>query len=189
MVKEETLQIPNQGGSLKTLTDVEIDKKIQSNLNYSPIPLSLLLNKNSEIFLCEGERTIPLNILKPGLLFGIFETVDFMFDRQSSPVWNVSAGLRSVFMLPKINEFSGIKRLRNHYHLSLDTQLKYLNQHWQVFKEISHTPLFSLPRKVKFFFLQNPGLPKNKILSGWNSTIFYLNKAGNKHNTLSMNLK
>src|SRR5690349_11490610 len=138
------------------MTPPHMLQKIRSDLSYSPIPLSLLLNKNSEVFLQEAERTIPLNIIKPGQLFGTFETLDFIFNKPSSALWNVSAGARSVFMLPKINESFSIKRLRNHYHLSLDTQLKYLTQHWQIFKEISHVPTFSSPWQSEVLFFTKP---------------------------------
>ena len=42
-------------------------------LAYSKIPLGLLLNKTSEIFVNEEERVIPLITIEPGDFFGTFE--------------------------------------------------------------------------------------------------------------------
>src|SRR5207302_10084921 len=81
------------------------NEKLYTQLNYSPIPLALLLNKSAEVFIENSANPpLPLNILHPGDFFGTFETVNFMMNKQSSPVWNVSAGARSTFMLPKISD-------------------------------------------------------------------------------------
>jgi len=177
IVKEGVLQIPNESRKLEAISHPTINKKIQSALDYSPIPLSLILHKNSEVFLSENERTIPLNILKPGSLFGLFEVIDFLFNRKSFPSWNVSAGLRSIFMLPKVSEFFGIKRLRNHYHLPFDVELKTLNQHWQVFKQIARAPLFSPPWKNAVLFFTKPWLAQ-KNQPSWMKFYHFLFEQG-----------
>jgi hypothetical protein len=143
IVQNGLLYLPAQTGKLLPITDENIDKKIKEKLSYSPIPLVLLLDKSSEVFINESNRVIPLNVLNAGNLFGTFETLDFMFNQKSHPVWNVSAGARSIFMLPRITEASGFKRLRAEYGLSSDTRLKYLADHWAVFAQIANCPNFN----------------------------------------------
>ena len=94
------------------------ESKLYTQLNYSPIPLSLLLNKSSEVFVQNHDSALPLNRLQPGNFFGTFEAVNFMMHKPAASIWHVSAGARSIFMLPKISDLSGIKRLRAHYPIA-----------------------------------------------------------------------
>lgn len=136
IVKDGVLQLPIDK-ALTPITSNALDHTLLKELNYATIPLSLLLNKSSEIFVTEDSRIIPLNIFKPGKLFGTFETLDYIFKKGSEPIWNVSAGARSLCMLPKISEASGFKRLRANYNLFSGANLKCLSDHWYVFKEIA----------------------------------------------------
>ncbi len=152
ILKEGKLQLPCSPGKLLPLEHPELDPTLKHHLGYGPIPLSITLNKRSEVFLREDHRTVPLNILQPGQLFGTFEIVDFMLKNECMPIWNVSAGARSTFILPKINEASGLKRLRAQYQLSLDVQSKSLWDHWLLFKHIAqHTGSTPWTSEVLFF--------------------------------------
>ncbi len=130
---------------------VENDK-LRAQLNYSAIPLSLLLNKSAEAFIENDSVPLPLNILKPGGFFGTFEAINFMMNKPSHYLWNVSAGARSIFMLPKISNFSGIKRLRSHYNIGHNVQLTSLADHWDLFRKITLKPNFTEPWKSKALF-------------------------------------
>lgn len=151
ILKEGKLQLPYSPGKLLPLEDPELDPMLKKHLGYGLIPLSVALNKTSEVFLTEDYRTVPLNILQPGQLFGTFEIVDFMLKNKYFPIWNVSAGARSTFMLPKINEASGLKRLRAQYQLSLDVQSKSLWDHWLLFKHIAQHTSTPWTSEVLFF--------------------------------------
>jgi len=128
------------------------DNRLYAQLNYSPIPLSLLLNKSAEAFIESNDNPLPLNILKPGSFFGTFEAINFMMNKSSCPIWNVSAGARSTFMLPKISNASGIKRLRAHYHIAHSLHLQNLSDHWGLFKQITLKPYFTEPWKSEVLF-------------------------------------
>jgi hypothetical protein len=126
--------------------------ELYAELNYSAIPLSLLLNKSAEVFIENSDSSLPLNILSPGDFFGTFEVVNFMMNKKSCPSWNVSAGVRSTFMLPKISSSSGIKRLRSHYNIAPHTQLGRLDDHWNLFKQIALKPNFTELWKSEVLF-------------------------------------
>ncbi len=126
--------------------------KLRAQLNYSAIPLSLLLNKSAEAFIENDGVPLPLNILKPGGFFGTFEAINFMMNKPSRYLWNVSAGARSIFLLPKISNFSGIKRLRSHYNIGHNVQLTSLSNHWDLFRKITLKPHFAEPWKSEVLF-------------------------------------
>src|SRR3989339_588821 len=134
------------------IKDGKIDKKyfsekdyhlIERELSYSEIPLGLLLNKVSEVFVHADSRVIPLNILYPGELFGIFETLNFLYGIQNKKaVWNVSSGVRSIFMLPKINNQIGHLRLKKEFGVKCDAP-KNISEHWTVFYELANSDVLN----------------------------------------------
>ncbi|MCE3238745.1 MAG: hypothetical protein K0R24_1726 [Gammaproteobacteria bacterium] len=144
IVKDGVLQLPQEKGLLLSLRDADLDAKIQDKLGYSSIPLFLTLKNCHEVFLDTHDRIIPLNLFNPGTLLGLFESMDFLFNCKSHPRWNVSAGARSIFMLTKISEMQGLRRLCKHYELD-DSHISLINlsDHWHLFKSIAAHPSFT----------------------------------------------
>jgi hypothetical protein len=144
VVKNGSLQLPQEKGHLLPLIDAGLDTKTKNKLTYSSIPLFLTLKNCHEVFLDTSDRIIPLNLFKAGSLLGLFESMDFLFNHKSNPKWNVSAGARSLFMLPKISEMQGLKRLCKQYGLDNSyTSLLNFSDHWHVFKSIVAHPTFT----------------------------------------------
>ncbi len=137
ILKDGVLQLPMTDRQLLPIDDPLLDKSIKEKLSYSQIPLFLTLHNCNEVFIDTGKRIIPLNLFQPGSLLGLFESVDYMFGQQVKPKWSMSAGARTIFTLPKINESSGLKRLRFHYHLPYDLKIQHFSDHWQLFKLIA----------------------------------------------------
>jgi hypothetical protein len=123
-------------GNLVPITHVDIPVRIKEKLSYSAIPFSLVLHNNIEVFVESGERIIPLNFFKSGDVFGVFESMDLLANIQSNPIWSVSAGGRSVFMLPRITDKVGHNRLRKEFGISCNEPPPDLQGHWKLFKEI-----------------------------------------------------
>jgi len=116
--------------------------KLLGQLTYSQIPLFYVLHNSCEVYIDTDYRIIPLNLFTPSSILGLFETMDVLYGRSSNPKWSVSAGARSIFMLPKIYGSAGFRRLRTRYHIPLDTQLKELSDHWKIFKIIANHKSF-----------------------------------------------
>ncbi len=171
-------------GKLQVLpksTDKE-RKIIQEELQYSSIPLALLLNKQSEIFITEDERIIPFKVFNPGKLFGVFEILNLMLGKCTDSKWSISAGNRSIFALPKTSTNTGLKRLRQHFNLSADTLIHRLSDHWDVFRQISNAANFQEKWESKILFFSQEWLTsinnkKNKN-NGWSNFRDYLFKQG-----------
>lgn len=140
--KDGVLQIPQENKQLLSIHDSELDPKLKAKLNYSAIPLLLTLHNSNEVFIDTSTRIIPLNVFDAGTLLGLFESVDYLMHQQTNPKWSVSAGARSIFVLPKINETGGFKRLRMHYRLPSNMKIQSFSDHWQLFKAITSNPNF-----------------------------------------------
>ncbi len=135
IVDKGTFNLPHMG-NLVPLTHVDIPVHLKEKLGYSAIPFSLVLHNDIEVFVESGARVIPVNFHKSGNVFGAFESMDLLANIQSNPIWSVSAGGRSVFMLPRITDKVGHNRLRKEFGISCDEPPPDLQGHWKVFKEI-----------------------------------------------------
>ena len=105
-------------------------------MEYAETPLILQLTKQSEVFLEAGHRIIPLNIFNPGDLYGLFEAIKPFTHCPIYPIWHVTSGVRSAFMLPSITDCVFHKRLVDRFDLPPSPPPS-LHQHWEIFKAIT----------------------------------------------------
>ena len=105
--------IVDKGGISKAYCKSDKEENlIDSQLQYSKIPLGLLLDKSSEAFVELDDRIIPLDLLNKGNFLGNFELMNKFAKIEVQPPWSVSAGLRSIFLLQKVSNNVGQKRLK-----------------------------------------------------------------------------
>lgn len=176
IIDNGVLCLPTQAEKTIPITDSQFtNHPLIKKLTYSTIPLSLALENCSEIFINTGSRVIPLNLCNPGSMLGLFETMDYYYSYPSQPKWSVSAGARSIIMLPKITESSGLKRLRNEFRLPASMRLKYLSDHALVFNAIAKHPNFVQPWKNKILFFTEEWL-KNQHDPTWSPLYNYFFK-------------
>lgn len=176
IVNKGIVQLPNESGELLKITDNKTNKIMQSQLHYNSIPLFLTLEGDNEVFLENNDRIIPLNLFHAGSLLGIFESLNFIFGNTTTSKWSVSAGARSIFMLPKISDTVSLKRLKKSFHLPSTTRLKYISDHWWVFKEIVANISIKKPWKNEVLFFPKSWL--NNKTPKWQKFREYLFKQG-----------
>lgn len=133
-------KIVDNGNFCLPQTDKELQPaydKVKENLNYCPIPLCLMLHNCSEVFVETSCRVVPLNFFTPGELFGVFEIVELLANDIQKPLWTVTSGARSVFMLPKITDKTGYSRINKKFGETCVTNISsdFIGQ-WSMFKEI-----------------------------------------------------
>lgn len=128
--------LPSQTGELIPLKDSRLSSGLRESLNYSSIPLSLILHNNAEVFVEAKERINPLNFFEPGDLFGVFESMDYLTHTTSPSIWSVTAGARSVFMIPRITDKIGHNRIRKEFGISANEPPTTLLHQWKIFKGI-----------------------------------------------------
>jgi hypothetical protein len=163
VVQNGVTYLPTPSLALLPITDPFFKKEIKDYLTYSSIPLFLTLKNANEVYMHSAQRTVPLNLFYPGSLLGLFESLDMLYGRPSAAKWSVSAGARNIFMLPKLNEKTGFKRLRIAYDLDIALQPRHLFDHWQLFRAIAGHKDFIQPWQNEILFFT-----KNWLLSAKN---------------------
>lgn len=166
VVKDGTTYLPvSKDKGLLPITDPLFKTALKDYLTYSPIPLFLTLQNANEVYIHAYQRTVPLNLFYPGSLLGLFESLDVLYGRFATAPWSVSAGARNLFMLSKLNEQSGFKKLRKAYDLNAKLQPRHLTDHWQLFQAIAQHKDFTQPwQNEVLFFTKNWLLqPKNDV--------------------------
>lgn len=132
IVKSGDLYIPSTSGDL---IGVKQQRTLPS-LAYSAIPLALPLNRTCEVFMMLEEKSIPLALIQAGEPFGAFEITNYLFNRNTHAVYHVSAGVNSLFLLPKLTNARKMMALQKKYKLSPDDDLRYFHQQKEVFTRI-----------------------------------------------------
>ncbi len=136
IVDKGCFNLPTTTGEVVPLTDTRVPLKFKEQLSYCHIPLSLILHNDNEVFVEASNRIIPLNFFHRGDLFGIFESVASLVGDVLKPRWSVTAGARSVFMLPKISDKIAHGRLKKELGIHCEAPAG-LNEQWHVFTQIT----------------------------------------------------
>lgn len=138
IVDNGCFNLPLLNGQIVHLNDARVPDNLKEQLSYCHIPLSLILSNDVEVFIDTKNRTIPLNFFKAGELFGVFESVATLVGTTLQPRWSVTAGARSVFMLPKISDKVGHGRLKKELGISCEAPNN-LREQWHVFTQIANS--------------------------------------------------
>jgi len=173
IVNNGVLQIRHDD-KIHPITSSVFSQKLKENLLFSRIPLALPLNKTSEVFVAENERIIPLIVFKPGMMFGTFETTDFVFGLRSNPVWNVSAGSRSIFSLPKLSDSACLNRLQALFSISKNNKVQSLADHWELFRAMANNENFTQKWESEVIFFTKKWFQQQKSDPKWNEFILYM---------------
>lgn len=136
IVSRGNFYLPHKNGRLVHINDKSVPDSLRNKINYSSIPLCLVLSRSNEVYVETSERIIPLNYFLPGDLFGVFESINFMTgnDHQTA-LWSVSAGARSTFLLPRISDSIGHNKIRKQLSISAKVPSN-LSEHQKIFAQI-----------------------------------------------------
>lgn len=121
------------------ITDKNLPEKIRNQLSYSTIPLAFLMNKKIEIFSENAGNLLPLNLINPGQLIGLDEFFNRPEKILSGFPSRITAGLRSIFFLPRIADGQSHRKLKMIYRIKHAAPKK-LMEHWHVFREVVQSP-------------------------------------------------
>jgi hypothetical protein len=189
MVRQGKLQLPDSNGILRSLEHPEsLDPQIVADLNYNldSNPVTLVLSKALELFFNAKNRTILFAMASTGTLFGGWKLLDPKISFHPAFLWDISAGARSAFMLPKISEANGHLALKKQFRTTADKPTG-LFDHWHVFKEIANHDSFSEPWETEvllfssawFAHLEDPAwvpLHHYMLNSSWKETDYLRNQ-------------
>ena len=140
ILKEGKFYLPDKKGGLISISETSSEIANDLNYNLNSNPMSLSLKNTMEIFTINKDGlTLPYSIVNPGSFFGTWRILSESLS--GTPCfhpafkWDLTAGGRSVFLLPKVTEFIKHNRLMREMGLSLPPP-KNFNEHWNVFKAI-----------------------------------------------------
>ena len=115
----------------------------------------LILQKHCEVFFEFEAKPKIHSLLQPGKLIctHCLKTQD----------WKLTAGARSVWMLPKIGDHEGYKRIQNALKIEADKPTEF-HTHWHFFKQIAHAPIAECNWECQVLFLDSTWPALNLIL-------------------------
>lgn len=155
-----------------------VPSNISNDLSsYNGMPFGILLNKSFETFVSIGNRVIPFEIIEPGVPFSLWKNLDSEISFQGLFKWNVCAGSRSIFVLPKISDNYSHQKLQK--ILKIDaTAPRSLEEQWKLFVEIYNVQKTIKPWHLDVLFFSKKWIDSAKSNPEWFDLHRFLLKRG-----------
>lgn len=150
-----TLNLPVSANVDCPLTDPDTPKQLREWLGYQSVPLGANLNKSVEVYREIDQRIFSLALFQPSLEIGVYE----LFSPATS--FALSAGARSLLMLPKVTDTLSHKNLKRQFNIRTSSP-KRMSEQWQVFTELANHPEFTAPWHCDIVFFTRPWIAKLK---------------------------
>jgi hypothetical protein len=144
--------IPDTNGQLTPTNSPQLDPKIKKLFpNHKEMPVTLLLSNSAESFINIFGRPIPFSICQAGSLYALSAVMPAPGTPIDHPIhWNFTAGIRSIFMLPKIGEATSHNKILKELGINCAAP-KELNEHFEVFRKIAIASNSTWHTEVIFF--------------------------------------
>ncbi len=124
------------------IPDKTLAKQVKKDLAYTPdMPIGIVLNNTMELH-CEtaNQKIIPWRLMEPGTVFGLWEMMQPVgTSSHTGTMWSITAGARSVMLLEKFSEASGIKRLNNSLGIRCKAP-RSLFEHFSILEKVANSP-------------------------------------------------
>jgi len=150
--------LPTESGGFVELNDKLEPKTIRDDLGYSLFtnPVMIPLKNTLEMYIEVENRIVPFMLASPGSIFGmsrVLDDIDFVDSSHASKsLWDITAGARSIFMLPKISDNTANTRLLKQYGCNIEKPLE-LSDHWRVFRQLANCRDFAEPWEFEVLLL------------------------------------
>jgi hypothetical protein len=166
--------LPLANGTTIPITSHLVPSNIKTKLAYNPLPVSLILKNNCEVYAETQNHFTPFRIYQPGEVFGTWEL--FEPEQSKLPVcnWDISAGARSVIMLPKIAINYSHNKLRAKYNFNLPPPSTFANQHELFTKLAQHSNFPEKWSSTVLFFSKEWVEQENDFMHLWSLFKYYL---------------
>jgi len=158
IVRKGVFHIPNDQGKLIPITEPSIPNQIQTDLNYNLLsnPVSMLLKNSSELFINLEKHSIPsYGLARPGNVLSTGIILNKTHSLQPAFIWNMTAGARSIFMLPKISNTKNHKNLQKTFHINIGAP-ESMFQHWHVFRELVNSKNINCNWETEILYFSKP---------------------------------
>ena len=151
------MYLPGKNGELILFEDSRINNNIKSKIGYvmGTNPMTMVLKNTLDLFITIESRTIMFSLIEPGQVFGTWQLLDDISKGRMffTPInlWDMTAGARSIFMLPKITDLAAFSKIQKKYDIRQGPP-KLLGQQWQTFKDIANHPEFGQTWETEVLF-------------------------------------
>lgn len=174
ILKRGVLQVPTPAGELVSIDSLLANSSIRKDLDYSlsAMPIGMVLNHSLELCLKSVDREILYALFNPGHIFGLWGCLDAEYACEGGAMWDVISGARSIFMLPKITDGAGHRRLQHELGISA-ARPKVLQDQWNVFVDIANTQTEEQAWFVEVIFFSGEWF-KHRKDSTWMPFYYYL---------------
>lgn len=181
IAKDDVLHLPSNGMETIPINDSSIDKRWKEKLGYRSIPTGMITENSLEIYREIDGKVFSVALSGPntGLEIGIVENFG------STAAYTVSAGTRSLYMIPRISKTAAHKRLRREFGI-LSPPPKRLLDHWHIFKELYASPVFKTNWFCELIFLSKEWFSyiDNDDSACWLKLRSYIQQKGWEHSEL-----
>lgn len=166
VLEDGELYIPTETGSSLPISSSNVANGIKEQLSYSNVPLGVITDGSNEVFLETEGRVIPLAFFKPGVILGLWESLDLTSSYYPKRVWEVTAGARTIFMLPSISQRMPHEKLKKKFNVKLSTPSTLYDQH-QIFTQIVRSANFRDSWCNEIIFFSKDWLKRDVTNHGW----------------------
>lgn len=150
------LYLPTANGGSIAFEDPAVGPDIQHQLNYvmGTNPMTLVLSNTVELFISVEDRIIPYKLIEPGAIFGTWGIIEY-FNQTTfftfKTLWDMTAGARSIFLLPKISDVSAFNKIQKKFDIKSDVPKRLIDQ-WSIFTDIANNSNFTQPWEVELIY-------------------------------------
>lgn len=175
---EGLLYIPNDDGHLVTLNHSSINADLREKLDYNQtIPLGMVLNNSIELYIQANQRIMPFVYMPEGKIFALWISLqENRTSNHTGRVDNITAGSRSLMILPKISDFNSYKKIKKNFNLKTCVP-NGISDQWNVLVELANHPSFPESWSVDVLYFTKPWL-ENKRDDNWRIFREYLLEVG-----------
>jgi hypothetical protein len=173
IVDNGELMLPSKNGGSISINSNEISENIRSNLKRRDLPVAIALKNSAEIFKEMPDRVICHFILKPGSLFGLWGNLDSDLNNYVKWTWNLISGARTVYMLPKITNTIGHKKIQHKYGISSHAPRDWKDHH-KIFIELAKSSEFSQPWEFDMLYFADKWFDTAVKDKAWRDFYIYM---------------
>lgn len=177
---EAKVHLPSHKYESIPISHSQVPGKIKDHLGYSSLPLGCVINLHGiEIFRELDDRFHSISFFNQGLHLGIWE----FFERPTP--FSISAGARSLMMLPKISDNSSHAALKKYGVVSPHPRSPF--DQWQIFREMASHENFSTTWNCNVVYFTEKWIGKIKNDNAWLSFKYFILKRAWEHIEYSRN--
>jgi len=133
--------VPLPDGSVAPIDDPRVDEDVRRDLltEERGIPMGIVLGREMELLVKTKHHELTWRVFSPGYIFALWKKLDIQPSHHPVNLFKLTAGVRSLFMLPNISDVKCHRHLRRDFNLKLPVPSNLMEQ-WHIFKALLQHP-------------------------------------------------